>query len=87
METEDGRMITEAATKRKRDEVAHGWRKRRREEILDWRNVNILPRYLGGHKTQQDSIQKIGMSYNKKKMNDKCQINDMSAICHGNKYV
>ena len=30
-------------------------------------------RYLGGHKTQQDSIQKIRMIYRKKMM--KCQIN------------
>ena len=71
METEDGRMIPEAATKRKRDEVAWG----RGKMISDRRNVNILPQYLGGHETQQDSIQKIGMRYNKKMMNGKCQIN------------
>ena len=34
METEDGRMITEEATKRKRDEVARGWRKGRREDDI-----------------------------------------------------
>ena len=28
-----------------------------------------------GHTTQQDSIQKIGMSYNKKTTNGKCRIN------------
>ena len=34
--------------------------------------MNILPQYLGGHETQEDSIQKIGMScYNKKMMNGK----------------
>ena len=39
------------------------------------RNMNILPRYLGGHAFQQDSIQKIGMSYSKKIINGRCQIN------------
>ena len=34
METEDGRMIMKAATKRKRDEVARWWRKQRREDDL-----------------------------------------------------
>ena len=43
--------------------------------ISDQRNMNIPPGYLGGHKTQQDSIQKIGMNFTKKKMNDRLQIN------------
>ena len=34
METEDGRMIPEAAMKRKRDEVAQWQRKRQREEDI-----------------------------------------------------
>ena len=34
METEGGRIILEAATKRKRDEVARGRRKLRREEEI-----------------------------------------------------
>ena len=34
METEDGRMIQEAATKRKRDEVACGQRQQRREDDI-----------------------------------------------------
>ena len=34
-------------------------------------DCNIPPQYLGGKKTQQDSIQRTGMSYNKKKMNDR----------------
>ena len=34
METEDGRMILEAATKWKRNEVAHGQRKRQREDEI-----------------------------------------------------
>ena len=41
-----------------------------------WRNMNIPPWYLGGHGTQQDSIQNIGMIYIKNMMNAKCQIND-----------
>ena len=39
------------------------------------RKVNILPGYLREHKAQQDSIQKIRMSYNRKKMNGRHQIN------------
>ena len=34
MEVEEGRMITEAAIKGKRDEVARGWRKPQREEEI-----------------------------------------------------
>ena len=34
METEDSRIISEAATKCKRDEVARGWRKQRREDYI-----------------------------------------------------
>ena len=34
MESKDGRMMPEAATKRKRDEVARGWRKRWREDDI-----------------------------------------------------
>ena len=34
METKDGRMIPEVATKRKRDKVAHGRRKRWREDDI-----------------------------------------------------
>ena len=60
MKTKDGRMIMELATGK---------------IIVDRRNVNILPWYLGGHETQQDFFQKIGMSYNKKMMNGKCKIN------------
>ena len=40
METEDSRMFLEAATKRKRDEVALG---RRKDDIRLEKNVNILP--------------------------------------------
>ena len=69
METKDRRTIIEAATKRKRDEVAGLWRKGRGKTMTDQRNVNIPPRYLRVHKTQQDSIQKIGMNFNKKEMN------------------
>ena len=35
----------------------------------------ISPEYLGEHKTQPDSIQKTGMSFNRKKMNGRGQIN------------
>ena len=42
-----------------------------RKMISVWRNVNTLPQYLGEHKTQQDSIPKTGMSFKKKKMNDR----------------
>ena len=31
--------------------------------------MNILPQYLKEHETQLDSIQKTGMSFNRKKMN------------------
>ena len=34
METKDGRMITEAVSKQKKDEVARGQRKRRREDYI-----------------------------------------------------
>ena len=37
--------------------------------------MNILPQYLEEYKTQLDSIQKTGMSFNRKKMNGRSQIN------------
>ena len=39
------------------------------------RNMNTLPWYLREHKAQQDSIPKTGMSFNKKQMNGRLQIN------------
>ena len=53
----------------KRDEVVWGWRKQRKEDDIPRRNVNILPWYLGEHETKQDSIERIGLSFNKEKMN------------------
>ena len=65
MEVADERMMPEASTKRRREEVAKGRRKRWREDDIrpDW-----FPRR---HVIQQDSIQRSGTSYNKKMMNGK----------------
>ena len=46
-----------------------------RKTISAWRDANIHPWYLGEHEIQQDSIQRIGMNLNKKKTNDRYQIN------------
>ena len=76
IEDKEGMMITETYTKRKRDEVAQGHRKRQKEYDTVWRNMNIIPQYLGEHETQQDSILNTGMSFNRKKMNGRGQVND-----------
>ena len=70
MEDEEVLMITKTDSNGKRDEVAWG-----RRMISVRGNMNTLPPYLGEHKTQQYSIQKTGMSFNKKKMNGRHQIN------------
>ena len=65
MKAKDGRMIPGVATKRKREEV-------------DRRNVNIPPgvsQRTCNPVTLQDSIQKIGMSHNRKRMTGRCRIN------------
>ena len=75
-EAKDSKLITEAATKQKRDEVAPGRRKLQREDgicpekrehspTVSWRTRNPAG----------FSIQKIGMNFNKKQMNGRCQIN------------
>ena len=43
--------------------------------ISNRKNVSTLPRYLGEHGTQKDSIPRTGMSLNKKKMNGRYQTN------------
>ena len=63
MDDKDEMMITETDTKLK------GRGNSRRKMIYALRNANIHPCYLGEHKTKQDSIQRIGMNSNKKKMN------------------
>ena len=65
MKDEEGKMIMEVTTKQKRDEVARGWRKGWKEMIFALKNMNILPQYLEEHKTQLDSIQETGMSFNR----------------------
>ena len=75
MEAKDRRMITEAATKQRRDEVAQGRRKWWRDDDIRPEKHEYSPRYLGEHETQQDSIQRIEMNFSKKKMNCRLQIN------------
>ena len=64
MEAEEGRMVTEAATKRKRDKVACGLRKRLREDnirrekcehfpMVSWRTKNPA----GFHSEDWDDLQ------------------------------
>ena len=65
-EDEEGLMIMETDTNWERDEVAPERRKR-----LE----GYLPHDLGEHETQQDSILRTRMSFNKKKMNGRHQIN------------
>ena len=67
MEDKDGVMITEADTKRKLRGRGNGGKKM----ISAWRNMKNLPQYLGEHETQLDSIQRTGVSFNRKKMNGK----------------
>ena len=75
MEDEEGMMVTETDIKHKRDEVAQGKRKQQKEADIPRRRVNILPRYLREHETQQDSIQKTGLSFNRNRMTGRRQIN------------
>ena len=46
-----------------------------RYQTVAWGRENILPQYIAEHKTQLDSIQKTGISFNRKKMNGRTQIN------------
>ena len=56
MVVEEKRMMPEAPVKQKMEELTQGWRKWRREEEIRLEKHEHSPQYLGGHKTQQDSI-------------------------------
>ena len=73
MEDEEGLMITETDTKRKRDKVAQGPRKWQKEDDICLENREHSSTV--SWRTQQNSIPKTGMSFNKKKMNGRRQIN------------
>ena len=61
--------------KRRRDEISQGRRKRRKEDDIRGRNKYILLRYLGGCGILRDSILKIGMKINRRRMNGRYQTN------------
>ena len=75
METEDGRMIPDTATKQKRYEVARGQRKQWKEDKIRQEKCEHSPRLHSGHELPQDSIQKSGTSHNRRRMTGRCLIN------------
>ena len=69
MEDKEVMMTVEADTKRKRDELARGRRKCWKEDDIRLEKHEHSPMVSHRvHETQQDSIQRTGMSFNKKKM-------------------
>ena len=74
MEDKDFLPATEGAAKRKIDEVAQDGENGRKKMISTLRNLHIRPECHGEHKIQRDSILKIGMKFNRKKMNGRRQI-------------
>ena len=75
MEDEDVRPATEAAVKRKIDEVARGEENGGKKMISARRKVSTRPQCHREHRIHRDSILKIGMKLDRKKMSGRHHIN------------
>ena len=69
MEEEDFLPEAAGSTKRKRDEVTRGQRKRQKEDDIRPEKRGHCPQYLGEYKIQRDSILNVRMKVSREKTN------------------